>query len=127
MVQRSWNPGSESLFMLMTLGAPFLGGLIVEALAVLWVHYAERDKKHPLFGVSLLLGAANVLGIGTAIQHWQSALAFILGYGLGPLAGLHIKKQRKASGSSRAHEPTTALSAVHRNSATGLCIEQPTQ
>lgn len=80
---------------------PFLGGLFVEALAVLWVHYSERNAQLPLFLTSLGLGTANVLGLGSAIIHWQAALAFILGYGLGPLLGIRIKKWIQSGGGGK--------------------------
>ena len=70
----------------------FFGGLAMEALAVLWVHFAERNNKPWLFAVAVLQGTATVCGIGGAIQGWPSAVAYVLGYGCGPLLGIYIKK-----------------------------------
>ena len=69
----------------------FIGGLSTEALAVLWVHFAERNKKPQLFWVSVLQGTANVCGIGGAISGWPCAVAYVLGYGCGPLVGIYVK------------------------------------
>ena len=83
------DPATTPFVIMLT--SVFIAGVSVEALAVLWVHYSERNQKLPLFIVSTCLGAAQVLGIGGAINNWQCALAFILGYGFGPLLGLWIK------------------------------------
>lgn len=69
----------------------FLSGTTVEALFVLWVHYAERNSHLRLFIIGLLLGTANVLGLG-ALQTSLNAAAFILGYAVGSIVGLEVKK-----------------------------------
>ena len=71
----------------------FSGGLATETLAVLWVHFAERNNKPWLFVIALLQGIANVCGIGGAINGWACALAYVLGYGCGPLVGIYIKSR----------------------------------
>ena len=46
----------------------FLGGLFLELLAVLWVHYAERNAYVPLSIVAALQAVAMVVGLGEAVN-----------------------------------------------------------
>jgi hypothetical protein len=69
----------------------FVGGLSTEALAVLWVHFAERNDRYKLFAIAVLQGTANVCGIGGAISGWPCAVAYVVGYGCGPLLGIYVK------------------------------------
>lgn len=46
----------------------FLSGLVLESLAVLWVHYSERNQRLALFIVGTLQGTAHVLGIDESLS-----------------------------------------------------------
>lgn len=79
----------------------FLGGLLTECLAVLWVHYSEKNKKVHICVVSGLLGVCNVLGIGGALSGgWHCSVAYVLGFALGPLVGIQIKQRLERSDGS---------------------------
>lgn len=72
----------------------FISGAVGEGLAVLWVHFAERNQRRWLFVISCAQGAATVLGIGEAIQDWRAGVAFVLGYGVGPQIALYFKPEK---------------------------------
>lgn len=70
----------------------FFSGFFMEALFVLWVHYAERNHRMRTFLLSLALGATNVAGLGTAISNWWCGTAFVIGYAIGAIVGLELKR-----------------------------------
>lgn len=76
----------------------FLSGFFMEALFVLWVHYAERNHRARTFFLSLALGATNVVGLGTAISNWECGTSFVIGYAIGAVVGLELKKVISPSG-----------------------------
>jgi hypothetical protein len=59
-----------------------LGGFFIEATAVFWVHYSERNRRGPLRLVSTLQGAALAAGVG-ASHDLRHGAAFVAGYVLG--------------------------------------------
>lgn len=71
----------------------FASGAVAEALAVLWVHFAERNQRVRVFAIGVLMGIATVLGIGEALHTLPSAVGFVLGYGCGPLIGIELKRR----------------------------------
>lgn len=71
----------------------FCGGLSLEALAVLWVHYSERNNRVGIVCVSAGQALCQVLGLGSALQGPGEALAFVIGHALGPLVGIALKKR----------------------------------
>lgn len=71
----------------------FLSGAAIEAFAVLWVHYSERNMRLHLFIVSLMLGLSNVTGMSGALTGWAGVTAYVLGYGIGPQIGISLKKR----------------------------------
>lgn len=70
----------------------FFSGFFMEALFVLWVHYAERNHRMRTFLLSLALGVTNVAGLGTAISNWWCGTLFVIGYAIGALVGLELKR-----------------------------------
>ena len=71
----------------------FISGLLVECLGVLWVHFAERNMRTSFLLISITQGTAYILGIGAAIVSGLAAVAFVVGFGVGSLAGLWVKKR----------------------------------
>lgn len=81
-------------------------GLVTEALAVLWVHYAEREQVRQLAAVALVQALCQVSGVVGIVAGWDAAAAYVAGYSLGPVLGIHVKcwLRRRA--------PNTATKAV---------------
>lgn len=71
----------------------FCGAFAIEALSVVWVHYAERGSYCRLAGVSFLCGLAAVCGIEGVVSGPFGATAYVVGFTLGPVFGLWAKKQ----------------------------------
>ena len=70
----------------------FSGAALSDVLLVLWVHYAERNKKLQVFLFAMLQGAAGLCGIGGALtEGWAGIAACVFGYGCGSLLGIWIK------------------------------------
>lgn len=70
----------------------FASGFVIEMACVYWVHFSERNRALPTALCSMLIGGAQVLGIGESIQDWRVGAAFVLGYGCGTFTAV----QRKA-------------------------------
>ena len=68
-------------------------GFAIETACVYWVHFSERNKALPTALCSMLIGAAQVCGIGESIRDWRVGIAFVLGYGIGTFTAV----QRKAA------------------------------
>ncbi len=70
----------------------FFGGFFLEALAVFWVHYSERNQRLKLTCISALQAIALVAGVGESVDNWQHGCVFIIGYALGANAAIYLKK-----------------------------------
>jgi hypothetical protein len=66
-------------------------GFAIETACVYWVHYSERNRALPTSLCSMLIGAAQVLGIGESIKDWRLGALFVLGYGLGTYTAVRRK------------------------------------
>jgi len=70
----------------------FLGGAFYEALAVAWVHYAERKRALAAALCSSAVACALVLGIGESLRSHAAAVAFVFGYGFGTYVAVRLKR-----------------------------------
>lgn len=72
----------------------FASGFTIETACVYWVHFSERNRALPTALCSMLIGAAQVLGIGESIHDWHNGAAFVLGYGVGTFTAVCRKAVR---------------------------------
>lgn len=70
----------------------FASGFFVDVLAVLWTRSVARRRIPAAVVWSMLLGAAQVVGIGAAVRDWHMAPLFIAGYGLGSYVALKLSR-----------------------------------
>jgi hypothetical protein len=71
----------------------FLCGLLIEAVAVFWVHFAERGRAWRA-GAFSALQAAALLGL-TECSTWPLRVAFVVGYALGSVVAVKFKERFK--------------------------------
>lgn len=71
----------------------FISATLVECLASIWVHYSERNKRIQVFFLGCALGLLTIVGLDSALHSMPCAVAFVLGYGLGGVLGIEIKKR----------------------------------
>lgn len=71
--------------------AAFLGGLAIEATAVFWVHFSERNMRGRLRCVSAVQAVALVAGVGESVHNWRHGAAFVVGYVLGADVASRLK------------------------------------
>lgn len=71
----------------------FFSAAAVEGLSLLWVHYAERNNRLAVFLIGSAVGIFALLGLGNALYSLPCAVAFVLGYGVGPVVAIEIKKR----------------------------------
>ena len=69
----------------------FFGGAFYEAIAVAWVHYAERKRALAAALCSSAVAVALVAGVGESLRSFPAACAFVLGYGCGTFAAVRFK------------------------------------
>ena len=67
----------------LAIAVAFASGFAVDVLAVLWTRSVVLRNARTAVVYSMLLGAAQVAGIGSAVRDWRLAPFFIVGYGLG--------------------------------------------
>jgi hypothetical protein len=92
--------------MLLPLGVFFCAALY-QGLCVFWVHYAERRSHLPLFVVGCVEATAQLTGIESSFNHSLCFVAYVLGYGVGPVAANLIKRRLRIGESpelERLHE-----------------------
>lgn len=70
-------------------------GFAIETACVYWVHFSERGRALPTALCSMIIGAAQVLGIGESIRDWHVGACFVLGYGAGTFTAVRLKSRRK--------------------------------
>lgn len=73
----------------------FGSGFANEAMAVLWVHAAERGWPIRTAICSVVQALALVVGIGESVHDWHVAPAFVLGYASGAYAMVWLKSHAK--------------------------------
>jgi len=69
-------------------------GFLIETACVYWVHFSERNRALPTAMCSMVIGAAQVCGIGESIRDWRVGAAFVAGYGLGTFTAVKRKGSR---------------------------------
>lgn len=72
----------------------FASGFVIETACVYWVHFSERDCALETALCSMVIGAAQVLGIGESIHDWRMGAPFVLGYGVGTFTAVRRKAKR---------------------------------
>ena len=72
----------------------FASGVLIEATAIAWVHFAERDRPIAAALASMIQATAQVIGIGESLHDWRSAPCFIIGYGAGTALAVVAKRGR---------------------------------
>lgn len=70
-----------------------VSGFAVDVLAVLWTRAVTRHQVGKAACWSMLLGTAQVLGIGAAVRDIWLAPFFVIGYGAGSFVALWISKE----------------------------------
>lgn len=69
----------------------FVAGFTIETACVYWVHFSERNRALPTAICSMLIGTAQVLGIGESVHDWRMGVPFVLGYGIGTFFAVRRK------------------------------------
>lgn len=69
----------------------FASGFAIETACVYWVHFSERGRALPTALCSVVIGTAQVAGIGESIRDWRVGVAFVAGYGLGTYTAVRRK------------------------------------
>jgi hypothetical protein len=88
--------GTPSLFGVLALkqvahhGLTFLSGFAYEALAVGWVHHAERGHAAFTGLFSAAQALALVFGVGESVRDWRFAPSFIIGHALGAASAVWL-------------------------------------
>jgi len=77
----------------------FTAGVLIEAVAVMWLHYSERDAPVRAAACSMLQAGAQVVGLGESFASRGAAVAFVLGYGCGTFTAV-LWKRTKGEGKS---------------------------
>lgn len=72
----------------------FVSGFAIETACVYWVHFSERNRALPTAFCSMVIGAAQVCGIGESIRDWRVGAAFVAGYGIGTYTAVKRKGSR---------------------------------
>jgi len=72
----------------------FVSGFLIECSCVFWVHYSERRQPAKTAFFSMIVGTAQVLGIGESIRDPWSGIAFVVGYGAGTYLTVRYLKTR---------------------------------
>jgi hypothetical protein len=76
------------------LAIAFASGFLIECACVFWVHYSERGAPAKTAFFSMIVGSAQVLGIGESIRDPWASGAFVLGYGTGTYITVRFLKRR---------------------------------
>jgi len=61
----------------------FTLGAVTDGVWVLWIATVAHSQALASAGVSMVIGAMNIFGMGQALKNRQNALALILGLGVG--------------------------------------------
>lgn len=61
----------------------FIAGFLIECACVFWVHYSEKGEPAKTAFFSMIVGTAQVFGIGESIRDPWAGFAFVAGYGVG--------------------------------------------
>lgn len=69
----------------------FVSGFAIETACVYWVHFSERNRALPTALCSMIIGAAQVCGIGESIRDWRVGACFVAGYGIGTYSAVRRK------------------------------------
>lgn len=91
--------------------ALFCLGAAYDCGAVMWVHFSERSQPlHSAF-VSMMLGTAQILGLGAALSGgWHKGAMVVIGYGAG--TALAVRLKHRIGRSSRSERSSGGASAV---------------
>ena len=72
----------------------FVTSALIDALHVLWVHFAERNQWHKAAITSMVNGSIGGLSILLFVNvSWWLVIPDILGLGLGSYIGIYIKRR----------------------------------
>ena len=67
-------------------------GALYEALAVAWVHFAERKRALAAALCSGGCAVTLVTGVGESLKAAPGAVGFVLGYALGTFVAVKVKR-----------------------------------
>lgn len=72
----------------------FASGFAIETACVYWVHYSERGRAGATALCSMLVAAAQILGIGDSLHSPSVACCYVAGFGAGTYLAVRRKGQR---------------------------------
>ena len=85
----------------------FLSGFLIECACVFWVHYSERGLAAKTAFFSMIVGTAQVLGIGESIRDPWCGVAFVAGYGAGTFLTVRYLKAHLTAPKADPATPTS--------------------
>lgn len=88
---------SDALLLALT----FACGGLYELGCVFWVHYAEKGRKWPAAGWSCFNALVTVIGLGEALHRPLFIAVYVLGYGIGTMVAIDIKRRWVQGGESQ--------------------------
>lgn len=71
----------------------FASGFANEAVAVYWVHHAERGHALRTGFCSAVQAIAVVVGVGESVHDWRYAPAYVIGYATGAALAVRVKSR----------------------------------